>query len=116
VPAATVDEYIEAAPESARDQLREMRRIILSAAPEVQERIAYGMPSYELNGRRIVHFAAAKTHLGVYGLVHVDAEIPGELAAYVDHRSTLRFKLNEPLPAAALAKAVESKSRALSDG
>jgi len=48
--------------------------------------------------------------VGVYGLVHVDADVPLDLAAYVDHRSTLRFRLDQPLPAAALAAALRRKA------
>ena len=107
-----VDAYIEAAPAAARPLLRDIRRTILDAAPAVREKVAYGMPSYELGGQRFVHFSAARAHVGVYGLVHVDGEVPSELAAYLDHRSTLRFRLDRPLPVAALASAIKRKAAA----
>ena len=97
-----VDAYIAAAPAAARPMLREVRRVILDAVPSVTEKVAYGMPCYEHRGLRLVHFSAAQAHVGVYGLVHVDGDVPADLAAYLDHRSTLRFRLDHPLPAAAL--------------
>ena len=77
------------------------------------EKIAYGMPSYEFRGARLLHFAGAARHVGVYGLVHEDAEVPDELRGYLDHRSTLRFPLGRPLPAAAIRAAIERKLRGL---
>lgn len=109
----TVDEYIEAAPEAARAKLRDLRRIVQTAAPEATERISYGMPTYDLAGRRLLHVAAAKKHVAVYALVHVDAGVPPELAGYVDHRSTLQFPFDAALPEAALAEAIRRKREAL---
>jgi len=109
-----VDGYIDAAPPAAQPMLRELRRIILAAAPEAAERLSYGMPFYEYRGRRLVYFSTNKRHVGVYGLVHVDGEVPEELAEYLDHRSTLRFRLDRSLPATALRAAVQQKAQALS--
>lgn len=108
-----VDSYIDAAPVDARAKLREVRHLILHTVPDVAEKIAYGMPSYELEGRRLVHFSAARRHVGIYGLVHVDGDVPPDLAPYLDHRSTLRFPLDAPLPSAALAAALRRKAATL---
>lgn len=108
-----VDAYIAEAPAMARAKLQEVRRLILDAVPDVVEKIAYGMPSYELAGRRLVHFSAARKHVGIYGLVHVDGDVPPDLAPYVDHRSTLQFPLDAPLPSAALAAALRRKAATL---
>lgn len=110
-----VDGYVDAAPPAAQPMLRELRRIILAAAPEAAEKLSYGMPFYEYGGRRLVYFSTNQSHVGVYGLVHVEGEVPEELAEYLDHRSTLRFRLGRSLPAAALTAAVRQKARALSE-
>ena len=90
-----------------------MREIILAAAPSVTEKISYRMPSCECRGHRLVHFATAKSHVGDYGLVHVDGEVLPELAGYLDHRSTIRLPLDRPVPATALASALKRKVEAL---
>jgi hypothetical protein len=41
------------------------------------------------------------------------AIVPAELAVYLDHRSTLRFRLDHSLPAAALATALRQKAGTL---
>lgn len=50
-------------------QLTEIYQAILAVVPqETTEKIAYGMPTFYLNGN-LVHFAAAKQHLGFYSNV-----------------------------------------------
>jgi uncharacterized protein YdhG (YjbR/CyaY superfamily) len=110
-----VDSYIDGAPVGAQPTLRELRRLVFDAAPSATERISYGMPTYELDGRRLLHFGAAKRHVGVYGLVHVDSATPEALAAYLDHRSTLRFGFGGTLPTDALREAIHDKLRVLYD-
>lgn len=119
---AGVDAYISTAPAPVQPMLREMRRIIRSAAPSAIEKLKYGMPFYDYFGR-LVYFAGHKTHVGVYGLVHVEAQVPARLKQYLDHRSTLRFPLDAKLPVAAIRAAIrqrikenESKSREGSRG
>ena len=106
---AAVEAYIETAPEAARALLREIRRRIWAAVPTVTENLAYGMPAYGYREGHLLHFAAAKRHVGVYGLVHADAGVPEELLDYFDHRSTLRFRFDRPLPWAAFDRALQSK-------
>jgi uncharacterized protein YdhG (YjbR/CyaY superfamily) len=108
-----VDTYIESAPGAAQPHLRELRTIVHANAPGVVEKISYGMPTYELSGRRLLHIAAAKSHVGVYALVHVDGEVPAGLSTYLDHRSTLQFPFDQPLPELELAAAVRRKAELL---
>lgn len=112
-PAADVDEYVAAAPAAAQPMLRQLRAIVHAAAPAAVERISYGMPTYDVSGRRLLHLSAARTHVAVYALVHVDGEIPVGLRPFVDHRSTLHFGFDQELPAAALTAVIAAKAAAL---
>ena len=62
---ATVDEYILAQDESIRDQLQSVRSALKSALPDAAEKISWSMPTY-WKGCNIIHFAAAKKHIGLY--------------------------------------------------
>jgi uncharacterized protein YdhG (YjbR/CyaY superfamily) len=110
---STVDEYIDAAPEAARSELRELRSVVRDADPAASEQIKYGMPTYEHDRHSLLNFAATKRHVAVYGLVHVDRTVPVELAPYLHERSTLRFELGEALPSGALAAAISDKVKTL---
>lgn len=64
-----ITNYIRQQPQH-QTQLTEIYQAILAVVPqETTEKIAYGMPTFYLNGN-LVHFAAAKQHLGFYILHH----------------------------------------------
>lgn len=46
--------------------MKELRLAIKETAPKVEETISYGIPTFELNGRHLVHFAAYKDHIGFF--------------------------------------------------
>jgi uncharacterized protein YdhG (YjbR/CyaY superfamily) len=55
--AGSIDEYIAAFPPETRKVLEEMRALIRAAAPDATETISYAIPTFDLNGRHLVHFA-----------------------------------------------------------
>ena len=58
--------YIRGFPPSQQKKLQEIYAIIKTVLPEeTQEDIRWNIPSFYLNGY-IVHFAAAKNHIGLY--------------------------------------------------
>ena len=61
----TVDEYILAQDEGIRDQLQSIRSVLKSELPDATEKISWSMPTY-WKGHNIIHFAAAKKHIGLY--------------------------------------------------
>ncbi len=62
----TIDEYIKNFPDDVQGILEKMRQSIKEAAPEAIEAISYQMPTFKLNGKNLVHFAAFKNHIGFY--------------------------------------------------
>jgi len=54
----TIEEYINTFPENVQDILEKMREVIRKSAPEAEETINYGMPTFQVNGKNLVHFAA----------------------------------------------------------
>lgn len=91
-----VDSYITSAPVPAQPMLRQLRQMIKGEAAGASERLSYGMPYYELDGR-LVYFAAHKAHVGVYGLAG-GAEAPPGLNGYLAARGTLQFPFGQLLP------------------
>ena len=64
----TIDEYIEAFPENVRTILEKLRVTIRKAAPEAVESISYDMPTFKLDGKRLVYFSSWKKHIGFYSI------------------------------------------------
>lgn len=62
----SVDEYIRNAPETRRQALTDLRRILLEKLEGYRETMRYGMPSYEKDGEVEIAFASQKQHIAFY--------------------------------------------------
>ncbi len=59
-----VDEWIRAAPESQRAQLRALRALILAIAPDASEELKWGQPCYRRKAL-FCHLQRAKKHVSL---------------------------------------------------
>jgi uncharacterized protein YdhG (YjbR/CyaY superfamily) len=98
-----VDEYISLAPKEVQGKLKELRAAIRETAPIAAERISYGMPYYHYKGR-LVYFAHAKAHIGLYIPTPIIEEHKKELAEYQTNKGTIRFPLDKKLVKARMKK------------
>ena len=94
----TVDAYIAAQEEAAQPRLRELRAILQAALPDAQERISWSMPTF-WKGRNIIHFAAAKKHIGLYPGGEATTAFAEELKDLDVSKGTIRLPYNRELPA-----------------
>ena len=94
----TIDEYIEIFPQNVQSILEKVRQIILKTAPEAEETITYGIPSFKLKGRSLVYFAAWKRHISLYPVPLGDEAFQKELSPNVGGKGTVRFRLDKPFP------------------
>jgi uncharacterized protein YdhG (YjbR/CyaY superfamily) len=93
----TVDEYIESFPENVQSILEKLRETVREAAPEAAESITYDMPTFKLNGQRLVYFSAWKNHIGFYSLPEGNEAFRKELSPYEGEKGSLRFPLEKPI-------------------
>ena len=94
----TIDEYISTFPRKVQVVLEELRQAIRKSAPEAEETISYGIPTFDLNGFHLVHFAAYKNHIGFYPTSSGITAFKKELSLFKTSKGTVQFPLNEPIP------------------
>ena len=94
----TIDEYIATFPKNVRDVLEELRRVIKDSAPNAEETISYGIPTFDLDGRHLVHFAAYKNHVGFYPTSQGIEAFKKELSVFKTSKGTVQFPLDKPIP------------------
>ncbi len=64
--AKNIDDYIAGFPADVQDMLQQIRAAIRKVAPGALEDIKYAIPTFVLDGKNLVHFAAFKNHIGFY--------------------------------------------------
>jgi uncharacterized protein YdhG (YjbR/CyaY superfamily) len=99
----TVDEYINAQPVETQSRLNELRAIFRAALPDAAEVIAYGMPTYKFDSGSM-YFGAAKRHVAIYGSSTV--ALAEELLGNRQPKGTVRFPLDQPIPAELVTKLI----------
>jgi uncharacterized protein YdhG (YjbR/CyaY superfamily) len=105
--ASSIDEYVAEFPSETQRVLAEMRSIIAAAAPAASERISYAMPTFDLNGRHLVHFAGYANHVGLYPIPSGIEAFKQELTPYKQGKGSVQFPLSQPLPADLIRRIVE---------
>lgn len=109
--ASSIDEYIAEFPPETRKLLEEMRALIRKTAPAATETISYAIPTFDLNGRHLVHFAGFKHHIGFYPVPSAMEAFREELEPYKSGKGSARFPLGEPLPEDLIRRIVEFRVR-----
>ena len=94
----TIDEYIKIFPQDVQSILERMRQTIRKAAPEAVEAISYQMPTFKLNGKSLVYFAAYKHHIGFYPVPSGIKAFKKELSQYKTGKGSVQFPIDKPVP------------------
>ncbi len=106
--ASSVDEYIAGFPAETRRLLEELRALVKATAPEVTERISYGIATFDLDGRYLVYIAGFKNHVSLYPVTaDLTAALAEEVEPYKKGKGTVQFPLGQPLPTALIRRIVE---------
>ena len=110
----TIDEYINKFPKDVQLILENMRRTIKKASPDAIEAISYQMPTFKLNGKNLVHFAAWKKHIGFYPTPSGTETFKKELSIYKSSKGAVQFPLDKKIPYTLISKIVKFRVKELS--
>jgi uncharacterized protein YdhG (YjbR/CyaY superfamily) len=105
--ATTIDEYIAEFPPETAALLQQLRQLVHEIAPDATETISYAIPTFDLNGRHLVHFAGYAHHVGLYPTPSGMEEFREELEPYKSGKGSARFPLDQPLPVDLIRRIVE---------
>lgn len=94
----TIDEYFAIQSADAQIALEQIRRTIKESVPEATECIRYAIPTFQLHGKNMVHFAAFAHHVGLYATPDGHKEFEPELSKYKRGKGSVQFPLDRPLP------------------
>jgi uncharacterized protein YdhG (YjbR/CyaY superfamily) len=104
----TIEEYIALLPKEVRESMEKLRLVIKESAPEAEQKISYGLPTFDLKGKHLVFFGAFKKHISLYpvssGMINA---FKSELPQFQTSTGTLQFPLDKPIPYDLVKRIVE---------
>ena len=110
--ASSVEDYLAQLPDDSRATLEKVRAAIRAAAPEAEEKVAYGMPGFYLGGHPLVYYAAFKAHCSFFPASGTVVEsFAEELARYDVAKGPIRFPIGKPPPATLIKKIVKARMK-----
>jgi len=110
--AKDVDSYIASSGREARPTLKELRKIIKSTIPKVEEGISWGVPFYKYHGV-LAGFAAFNNHVSfgfAFALQSKDLERLEE-KGYKTGKKTIQIKFDQKAPTTALKQILKEKAK-----
>jgi uncharacterized protein YdhG (YjbR/CyaY superfamily) len=96
-----VESYLEGVPETGRAFFLGVRELVLRHAPQATETMSYNMPTFLVDGHRLLHASAWTEHLAIYPLPPAEDLTPEAAAALEAHRSgasTLKLPYRAEFP------------------
>jgi uncharacterized protein len=108
-----VDSYIATADERARPVLEELRRIMKSTVPNVEESISWGVPFYRYHGA-LGGYAVYKNHVsfGAAGDLRREDREALEKDGYKTGKKTVQIGFDQKVPAAAIKRILKAQTKA----
>lgn len=107
----TVDGYLASLPPDRRAVLEALRGTIRALAPDAEERISYGIPTFFHHGG-LVAFHAAKGHCSLHLMSKALANARREeLAGYEMTVATVHLPYDRPLPLPLIRRLVRARMR-----
>lgn len=104
---ATIDEYISNYSPELQERLQNLRKFIRECAPEATEKISWDMPTFQIYGFNLVHFAVNKGYIGFYPADTGVSAFKDELTGYVTTKGSIHLPLNKPMPYELIKRIVE---------
>ncbi len=109
-PPKSIDEYIAGFSQDVQGILQKIRSTITSAAPDAEEAVKYGIPTFVLNGN-LVHFGGFQKHIGFYPTPSGIKAFKDELSVYESAKGSVQFPLDKPMPYSLIRKIVAFRAK-----
>jgi uncharacterized protein YdhG (YjbR/CyaY superfamily) len=114
---AGVDAYLDRLPADQRRLLADIRARVKALLPEATELMSYGMPTFKLDGKFVLSYAAWKRHCSIYPPGdELLARYAGELGGHGGTKGSLHFSAERPLPPGFLQDFVLGRARTIAAG
>jgi uncharacterized protein YdhG (YjbR/CyaY superfamily) len=114
IKAKTVDEYVQLAPDEAKEKLIELRSLLQEIAPDATEDMKWGNPAFV--GKRIYFaYSAHNAHINFIPTRTTIDAFKEELSEYTTGKDSVQFPLDKPLPTEFIKKLAEFRIKEVNE-
>ncbi len=95
-----IADHIARFPEHAQVQLKNLHHFIAANVPNLTQKMGYGIPTFQWNGKNFIHYAGYSKHIGLYPGAKAIAHFAGEFErrGYKYSKGAVQFPINQELP------------------
>ena len=93
-----IDDYSKEYSLSKQRIINKLRKAISSVVPNALETMQYGIPTFTLSGKSLVHFAVFEKHVGFYPTPSAVSAFKEELSTHIHANGSIQFSLDKPIP------------------
>lgn len=93
----TIDEYLQGTTPAQQAEYRRIQTIVKQLAPDAEESVSYGIPTFKYHKRPLVYFGAFADHMSIYPASDNMIEAIPELAAFRTSTGTLQYTEAKPI-------------------
>ena len=104
----SIEDYIQTAPEIAKEKLIELRNLLKSVVPNAKESLKWGKPVFELK-TILFAYSAHKAHLSFIPTGPALQPFEKALTNYKVNQDSVQFPYNKPLPIELIKKIAEHR-------
>lgn len=111
-----VEAFIQEQPPEVKERMQQIRDAVKQAVPDATETINYGIPTFQVGGKNMVHYGPGKEHVGFYATPDGHEEFEDELNKFKRGKGSVQFPLDEPLPIELITRMSVFRSEQLKKG
>ena len=105
-----IEEYIKTLPLPSQEKISSLRALLKNLYPQAEEAIKYGVPTFVLHNKNLIHFAAFKKHIGIYPGSEIIKSFSHKLTNYPTSKGAIQFALDNPLPLPLIKKIIKQRA------
>lgn len=111
----TIDEYHSTFPAAVQERMQQIREVIKTEAPEVEEVISYQIPAFKMGKKFLIYYAAFPNHLSISNpwseafLKEFETDLRGLKVS----KSVIQFPNDQPLPLPLIKKMIAFRKKEL---
>ncbi|MFI5240110.1 MAG: iron chaperone [Candidatus Saccharimonadia bacterium] len=94
----SIEDYLSNLKPEELIEFERIRAIVKELAPEATERISYKLPTFFVQNKPLVYFAAFPNHLSLFPTSRPIAVLKDKLTGYKLSRGTIRYSLDNLIP------------------